>query len=158
MACEPGGSNVEQKIAHLQMIQGVINRMGSNSFAVKGWSITLTAAMFALAAAKDAQSGLILIAYFPVGLFWLLDAFFLRQEKLFRKLYNQVRTVQEADIDFAMGTRAFNAEVGSLIDVALSKTLWPLHTSLVLVIIVVYFMAVCWRASSLRPVAMLFSC
>ena len=34
---------MEKKIKHLEMIQGVINRMAGNSFALKGWSVTLIA-------------------------------------------------------------------------------------------------------------------
>jgi hypothetical protein len=41
---------MDAQIAHLQMIQAVITRMGSNSFLLKGWSVTLVAALFALAA------------------------------------------------------------------------------------------------------------
>jgi hypothetical protein len=57
--------NLEPKIAHLGFIQGVITRMGSNSFLLKGWSITLVAAIFALSA-KDADQKFVLLAYFPV--------------------------------------------------------------------------------------------
>lgn len=45
----------EEKIAHLGFVQGVINRMGGNSFLIKGWSITLMAATFALSA-KDSNA------------------------------------------------------------------------------------------------------
>ena len=53
---QPAGGSLENlimdaKIAHLQMILGVVNRMAGNSFMVKGWSVTLVAALFALAAA-----------------------------------------------------------------------------------------------------------
>ena len=30
----------EEQIKHLEFIQGIINRMNSNSFAIKGWAIT----------------------------------------------------------------------------------------------------------------------
>ena len=40
---------MDKKINHLQMIQGVISRMASNSFALKGWAVTLVAGIFALA-------------------------------------------------------------------------------------------------------------
>lgn len=127
-----------EKIAHLQMIQGVINRMGSNSFAVKGWSITLTAAIFALAATQGANTVLLWIPYFPVVTFWFLDAFFLRQEKLFRKLYDAVRAKQITNaIDFSMDTADFDTEVNSLIRIALSKTLLPFHGGIVLVAVIV---------------------
>jgi len=37
---------MENKIKHLEMIQGVINRMASNSFALKGWAVTLVSGIF----------------------------------------------------------------------------------------------------------------
>jgi hypothetical protein len=55
---------MEKKLAHLNLIQAVITRMGSNSFLLKGWSVTLVAALFALAA-KDTKPALVLIAYLP---------------------------------------------------------------------------------------------
>jgi hypothetical protein len=82
-------AGLDKKIAHLTFIQGVINRMGNNSFLLKGWCVTLIAAMFALSS-KDSNSSFILIAYFPAFIFWLLDAFFLHQEKLYRTLYKMV--------------------------------------------------------------------
>ena len=45
---------MEQKLKHLEFIQNVINRMNSNSFLIKGWAVTLIAAIFALAA-KDSN-------------------------------------------------------------------------------------------------------
>lgn len=39
---------MESKLKILEMIQGIVNRMSSNSFTLKGWSITLVAAIFAL--------------------------------------------------------------------------------------------------------------
>ena len=41
---------MEDKRKHLELVQGVINRMASNSFMLKGWAVTLVAGIFALAA------------------------------------------------------------------------------------------------------------
>ena len=49
------------KITHLEMVQGIINRMASNSFMLKGWAVTLVAGIFALAS-KDTDKLYILIA------------------------------------------------------------------------------------------------
>ena len=83
------------------MIQGVINRMASNSFMLKGWAVTLIAGIFALAA-KDANKLYFIIAYVPILVFWGLDAYYLRQERLYRKLYEKVRKQKETEIDFSM--------------------------------------------------------
>ncbi len=71
---------------HLDLLQGVINRMASNSFLLKGWSVTLVAALLALAA-EEAKPLLIGVALVPILAFWGLDGYFLAQERLFRKLY-----------------------------------------------------------------------
>src|SRR5438552_18609082 len=81
----------EQKAKHLEMIQAVVSRLAGNSFSVKGWSITLVSALFALAA-KDANVRYAVLALLPALCFWGLDAYYLRQERLFRKLYDAVRT------------------------------------------------------------------
>ena len=36
---------MESKIEHLKMIQGIITRMNTNSFQIKGWTITLVSAL-----------------------------------------------------------------------------------------------------------------
>ena len=98
---------MENKIKHLEMIQGVINRMASNSFKLKGWAVTLAAGIFALAS-KEAEKQYYLVVYIPVLVFWVLDAYYLFQERLYRALYNEVRKKDEKSIDFSMNTAPFN--------------------------------------------------
>lgn len=93
----------DKKVKHLEMIQAAINRLAGNSITVKGWGITLVSALFALAA-KDADIRFVLVSYFPAGMFWLLDGYFLSQERRFRNLYDQVRTSTEEGSDFSMDT------------------------------------------------------
>lgn len=92
---------MENKHKHLDYIQGVINRMASNSFSLKGWAVTLIAGIFVLAG-KDTDKMYFLVAYIPLLVFWGLDAFYLLKEKLYRALYNKVRTMNDAEIDFDM--------------------------------------------------------
>lgn len=94
---------MENKRHHLDIIQSTIQRMASNSFALKGWAVTLVAGIFALSS-KDADKMYFLITYVPVLVFWGLDAYYLRQERLYRALYNEVRTKEESQIDFDMNT------------------------------------------------------
>lgn len=99
------------KITHLEMVQGIINRMASNSFMLKGWAVTLVAGIFALAS-KDTDKLYFLIAYIPIVVFWGLDSYYLLQERLYRALYNKVRLLNEKDIDFSMKAtkEEFNSE------------------------------------------------
>ncbi len=98
----------DEKLKYLEIIQGVIGRLANNSFSLKGWAVTLVAAVFALAA-KDADKGYFAIALIPTICFWGLDSFYLRQERLFRRLYDWVRLLQSEEIlnPFTMDTSAF---------------------------------------------------
>jgi hypothetical protein len=100
---------MDNKHAHLQMIQGVINRQSQNSFLLKGWSVVLISAMFALAA-REANPIFVYLAYFPASVFWGLDGYFLWQERTFRALYNKIRIQNDRDIDFSMDTREVRHE------------------------------------------------
>ena len=60
------------KEKHLELIQGVINRMASNSFMLKGWSVVLVSALFALAASQT-KVHFVCLAIFPAAAFWVLD-------------------------------------------------------------------------------------
>lgn len=120
------GMNTENKIRHLEMIQGVISCMASNSFMLKGWAVTLVAGVFALAA-KDTDKLYFLVAYIPVIIFWGLDSYYLLQERLYRSLYEKVRLTNENSIDFSLKTskEEFDSEKNKFFSCFVSATeLW----------------------------------
>ena len=129
---------MSNKLTHLQMIQSVISRMAGNSFLLKGWSVTLVSAFFALAANKP-NAKFDSLAFFPVIMFWTLDGYFLRQERLFRKLYEKVRKLSENDIDFSMKTIEFESQVESWLCTCLSVTLRIFHGTVLLSVIIIIF-------------------
>ena len=96
---------MDRKIKHLEFIQGVINRLASDSFRLKGWSVVLVSALFVLSA-REGRPELVSMAIVPVFVFWGLDGYFLWQERLFRVLYDHVRVLAEDQIDFSMDVRA----------------------------------------------------
>ena len=117
---------MESKLKHLELIQGVINRMAGNSFLLKGWSVTLVSALFALAA-KDSNQFFIYLAYFPCVAFWGLDGYFLWQERMYRKLYKNVTETAPDSIDFGMNAKEFESEVDSWVSICFSVTLRMFH-------------------------------
>ena len=127
---------MENKRKHLEMIQGVINRMASNSFLLKGWSVVLVSALFVLSA-KETNVSFIYLAFFPALSFWELDGYFLWQERLYRKLYDKVRKMSESEIDFSMDTSIVSKEVKPWICVTFSKTLRIFHGTILGSIIIV---------------------
>jgi hypothetical protein len=131
----------EGKLAHLEMLQTVIGRMASNSFLLKGWSVTVVSALFALAADK-ANIYFVYLAYFPIAMFWLLDGYFLKQERLFRALYDNVRVKPDAAIDFSMNTSLVSPAVSGWLSTCVSSTLITFHgTVLGSVILVMLILA-----------------
>jgi hypothetical protein len=117
---------VEMKVKHLEMIQGVVNRLSTNSFLLKGWSVVLVSALFALAA-KEANPLFAYLAYFPTGVFWALDGYFLHQERLFRALYDRVRMMAEEEVDYSMDTSPVQQDVPCFWCTVFSKTLAFFH-------------------------------
>jgi uncharacterized membrane protein len=91
------------KYKHLEFIRSAVQRVAWNLFAIKVWSITLIAALFALAT-KDTSQSYMFIAYFQLIVFWLLDGYFSSQERNLRVLYDRVRRMNEDEIDFSMNT------------------------------------------------------
>lgn len=92
---------MEAKLKHLEFIQSVVNRLSTNSFLLKGWSVVIVSALFALSA-KDANKGFAVLAYIPAIAFWGLDAYFLALERNYRKLYEKVRVIDAEKVDFVM--------------------------------------------------------
>jgi hypothetical protein len=112
----------EHKLKHLEMIQLTITRMNANSFIVKGWLMTLVAAVFALSQ-KDANKLFLWFAPFASIVFWMLDGFYVSTERKCRNLYNHVRMLKEEDIDFAMDLHTFETGHAGYFTSLLSITL-----------------------------------
>lgn len=131
---------MENKRKHLEMIQGVINRMAGNLFFLRGWTITLIAALFALFV-KEANHNYIFVVYFPVLIFWILDGYFLSQERLFRSLYDHVRKLDEKEIDFSMNTNQFKKdERNCWINSMFSSTLLCFYMPLVAIMLLLTYL------------------
>lgn len=97
---------------HLEMIQGVIDRHSRNSFLLKGWSLTLIAAVFLLAVRSEEPKLAIAVGLLPALVFWGLDAYYLRLERSFRALFNHARTAAPSPGDrFNMNAGPFRATV-----------------------------------------------
>jgi hypothetical protein len=113
---------MEGKLKHLEFIQAVVTRLAGNSFLIKGWTVTLVAALFALGA-KESNPSFTALAYFPCILFWGLDGYYLSKERQFRRLYDAVRA-KTSPIDFDMNVEPVS-KTGDWIRATFSVTIWP---------------------------------
>ena len=58
---------LEKVVKHLEMTQGIINRLANNSFLLKGWSMTLVVAATLLMTKYDIKNPFIVLAIlFPI--------------------------------------------------------------------------------------------
>jgi len=129
---------MENKRKHLEFIQGAINRMAGNLFFLRGWTITLITALLALFI-KGTNSDYVSIIYFLIIIFWILDGYFLAQERLFRALYDHVRTLDEKDIDFSMNTSEYKKDKKNRwLNAMFSRTLLVFYLSLVAATLMIY--------------------
>jgi len=91
----------EKVVEHLKIIQTVINRLNRNSFWVKTLSAVLIVAAMVLVAIQGKKDPVVyLMPLTLVAGFWILDGYFLWQERLFREIYNEIRV--QSDTDFEM--------------------------------------------------------
>lgn len=72
---------------HLDHIQAVITRHNSNSFMIKGWAITICTVVLTVASTWK-EPVIALVALVPVFVFWVLDSFYLANERCFVSLYS----------------------------------------------------------------------
>jgi len=130
----------------IDTIQSIINRMGNNSFLIKGWTITLVVGTLLLERTLLTDSKLqITVAFVPLLVFWFLDAYFLWQERMYRKLYDWVVTnrLNTDDELFSMNAYRFRSKVDSRPKIMFSFTLGWLYGS-IFALLVIYEILICY--------------
>lgn len=103
-------------IKYLEMIQSIINRLANNSFLIKGWSISIVVAGFGLY--FSIKERLILYTLlFPIIMFWYLDSFYLREERIFRSLYDANAIIDKGrkdKNDFSINRKKYESRVPNM--------------------------------------------
>jgi hypothetical protein len=119
-------------IAHLNILQGIINRLAANSVSCKTWCLTLVGAMVSLAGATHvpAIAGFTLV---PVLIFGFMDTMYLAEEKSYRDLYNSmVSSIRDRSYKL---DRVFEASAdrgfGSVTWAIASWSIWPVYVGLI---------------------------
>ena len=141
--------NTRQEILYkeIDLIQSCISRMAQNSFMVKGWVITLVAACCAVSSLNSSEWKILFIfGGLAIILFWYLDAFFLKMERLYRFKYEWVIKNRLRKDDYAFDLNPYNKhmwETGkketTIPKVMFSKTLCPMYLLLLAFDIFAFF-------------------
>lgn len=130
--------------SYLNILQGIISRMATNSSNCKTWCITLVSAILVVIADKN-KPDYAWIALIPIILFFLLDSYYLGQERSFRDIYNnfiqklQTGNAQTNDLFVLKPLRGFKV-VTSLDQATLSFAIYPFYLTLVATVIVARYL------------------
>lgn len=133
----------------IDLIQGVINRMASNSFYLKGWLISLVSAILVLSRDSvlvDNITSLAIVLCLPIVAFWYLDAFFLHKERCYRKLYEWVLSNRNSSDKFlySLNYSRFKNDVNPIWRIMFSNTLLPFYgLSLIILVCIISYNIYC---------------
>ena len=125
----------ENKRQHLEFIQNIITRMNTNSFQLKGLTITIVSALMAVYATNP-KVIFLLVGIPPTIILWFLDSYYLQQERKFRGVYSDVSCLKNKVIvkKYEMPIQKYNKSIDkqySYWNVLLSKTIAWLYISII---------------------------
>jgi hypothetical protein len=127
-------------IAHINMLQGIINRLAASSGACKTWCLPLVAALLGLAGATHVPA-IVTFALVPVVIFGGLDGMYLAQERAYRALYNDVVTAIRGGTYTLANVYEARAPVGfgEFVSALTSWSVYPVYLGLIVVYLVAQF-------------------
>lgn len=134
----------------IDLIQNCITRMGQNSFNIKGWLIALIIAVIALLPENINTKYICLIVGGISLIFWYLDAFFLKTEKLYRWKYDWVIANRLKTDEYYYNLNPYEKNMWLLNDdqskkkepciirIMFTKTLIPFYVPIILIALFVF--------------------
>ena len=127
-----------EQIKHLEFLQAIITRMNTNSFQLKTMCVTLVSAILGFAFTLD-KAELLFVSLMPILLFWVLDAYYLQQERKFRGIYHAVAGLKPTpDIPvFSMPVHKFTGEKYKYTKVLCSETLLLFYVPMLIITAVI---------------------
>ena len=142
---QPLNENSPAVQKHLEIMQGVINRMAENSRSCKVWCVTLVAATLVLVA-RTGEPQHALIALVPTLLFLFLDSYYLALERAFIRSQNAfVGKLHRGELESADIYRVIPSGMGlPLIMRCLfgSVSIWPFYLLVALTILLTWLLII----------------
>lgn len=128
---------LEGKVEYLQMIQEPICRMSTISAIFKGFAATIVSGIAAISY-TDVNIWILALSFIPVFLFLALDIYYLKLERKYRYLYEQVRT-EAHEINFSMVlTKDNKAARARIVDCIVSPSIWLFYPAMIAILVVVF--------------------
>lgn len=129
---------VNIKIAYLDTLQNIINRMATFSLAMKTASVTTVTALLAYSASEPLDNTFRLWIFVVPWLFFAgYHAYFLRLERAFRKIYNNSSNQNSTTFDdMQIDGDKLNSAYEKWTSIIFSKPLFFFHLTLIIIAIV----------------------
>lgn len=125
---------------HINLLQGIINRLATNSASCKTWCLTLVAALVSLAGATRVP-GIITFALVPITIFGFVDMMYLAQEKAYRDLYTStIATIRNGSYKLGNVYEArAQLQFKHIRTAFFSWAILPIYLGLVTIYLITYF-------------------
>ena len=124
---------------YLKMLQAIITRLNTNSFQIKTIATTIITSFMVFMYEKNQDKIVNFTICVLVFMFWVVDTYFLRSEKAYRKKYNE--TVYANNHDNGKKCKIYDLDITEKLKekdilfckVMVSKTIWPVYVCLMII-------------------------
>ncbi len=142
-----GGKNMsnqkslnEDERLYLKFIQNNITRMNRYSFQIKGMMVTIVTALISAFVAfpikgKGLNVSLLLVAIVPTLIFWILDSYYLQQERKFRGVYEDFTGHKEVKL-YSFPLNHYAKGKYCWLKIMFSRTEWPIYMVIIIGLII----------------------
>ena len=126
----------EDRRLFLQFIQNNIVRMNRSSFQIKGMMVTILTALIAAFVAvpirgKGVNVLFLFVAIVPSFIFWVLDSYYLQQERKLRGIYSDYLNGKMIK-KYSFPLNKYKNGKYSLFKIMFSRTEWPMYLVIIL--------------------------
>lgn len=134
---------VDEMHKEIDLLQSCIDRMAKNSFMIKGWFVSIYAVILALLPEKVDVMLLCVVLIVVNILFWYLDGVYLRDEKIYRRIYQwgvEARKQNDRELMYQLELNLYKNKIGTMDSVGkimLSKSLFIFYAIPLAVLLVV---------------------
>lgn len=130
-------------LAHLNTLQGVINRMAANSTNCKNWCVTLVAAIVVVVATQG-RPEYVVLSGIPILLFWFLNSFYHSLERHFVNRYREfvgrlhTGAAEQSELFVISGPTGFWLKMELTVKASISFSIIPFYPLLLCLVCFAY--------------------
>lgn len=136
---------MDGKTEYLQLLQEPISRMSTISSIFKGFTATIVSGL-SLISYSTMNIAVLALSFLPVVTFLILDLYYLRLERQFRYLFDQVRE-DKHKIDFSMrltnNPQELKQAKARIRDCIKSPSIYLFYPMMILMLVVVFILKFC---------------